>query len=343
MSREEISAIREFQPAGFILFSRNIETLEQVRELTKELRTLSLHDPVIAIDQEGGRVVRTSALGLELPSAEALSRVSSTEPVVELAEMIAGCLKYLGVNTDFAPVLDIAREQPVTNSLTGRCWGKTPGDVVNKASVFNTVLNKRGISSCAKHFPGMGPTTCDPHMDLPFVDLTEEELMEQGIAPFLMMIPDLPSIMAAHMMLPKIDREYPATLSRQVIRRILRDRLKYNGVVFTDDLCMGAISRHYGVAEAAYLALKAGCDLPLICHGSLDYVEQFASIFHHGDTDGYEAKDRERRIGKFLKKLVPPLDVSCGDWKSLIDRSRELLKKYPETTSQEQESPVARY
>lgn len=153
---EEEAAIRRWQPAGFILFSRNIDSVEQVRGLTESLRKLCLHHPVIAVDQEGGRVVRTASLGLNLPSPASLARLGSVGGIVELGAVTALALRYLGVNLNFAPVLDICHDPSAANALPGRCWGDNAQDVISRGGVYASNLRRGGVQSCGKHFPGMG-------------------------------------------------------------------------------------------------------------------------------------------------------------------------------------------
>ena len=143
---EEEAAIRRWQPAGFILFSRNIDSVEQVRGLTESLRKLCLHHPVIAVDQEGGRVVRTASLGLNLPSPASLARLGSVGGVVELGAVTALALRYLGVNLNFAPVLDICHDPSAANALPGRCWGDNAQDVISRGGVYASNLRRGGVS-----------------------------------------------------------------------------------------------------------------------------------------------------------------------------------------------------
>ena len=177
---EEEAAIRRLQPAGFILFSRNIDSVEQVRGLTESLRKLCLHHPVIAVDQEGGRVVRTASLGLNLPSPASLARLGSVGGIVELGSVTALALRYLGVNLNFAPVLDICHDPSAANALPGRCWGDNAQDVISRGGVYASNLRRGGVQSCGKHFPGMGRALADPHFSLPVIGLDERRSPHRG-------------------------------------------------------------------------------------------------------------------------------------------------------------------
>lgn len=339
---EEEAAILRLQPAGFILFSRNVDSVEQVRSLTETLRKLCRHHPVIAVDQEGGRVVRTASLGLNLPSPASLARSGGFNGIVELGAVTAMALRYLGVNLNFAPVLDICHDPSAANALPGRCWGDNPQDVISRGGVYSSNLRRGGVQSCGKHFPGMGGAQADPHFSLPVVDLDERELFKTDLLPFLALCPELSSIMSAHIMLPQIDPDYPATLSERVIRGLLRDRLGFRGVVFTDDLCMGAIAARHAPDEAALLSLKAGCDLPLICHDPLSWLDGVASRLE--GLDAYDRDDSFKRVEALSDSLCFPFPEKAGLWDSCLRRAEALCRLAEGEAGEElPSSPVQKY
>lgn len=339
---EEEAAILRLQPAGFILFSRNVDSVEQVRSLTETLRKLCRHHPVIAVDQEGGRVVRTASLGLNLPSPASLARSGGFNGIVELGAVTAMALRYLGVNLNFAPVLDICHDPSAANALPGRCWGDNPQDVISRGGVYSSNLRRGGVQSCGKHFPGMGRAQADPHFSLPVVDLDERELFKTDLLPFLALCPELSSIMSAHIMLPQIDPDYPATLSERVIRGLLRDRLGFRGVVFTDDLCMEAIAARHAPDEAALLSLKAGCDLPLICHDPLSWLDGVASRLE--GLDAYDRDDSFKRVEALSDSLCFPFPEKAGLWDSCLRRAESLCRLAEGEADEElPSSPVQKY
>lgn len=321
---EEEAAILRLQPAGFILFSRNVDSVEQVRRLTETLRKLCRHHPVIAMDQEGGRVVRTAALGLHLPSPANVAARGDFADVEELASVTALALRYLGVNMNFAPVLDIDYDARVSNALPGRCWGGDARSVISLAGVYAANLQQGGVQSCGKHFPGMGRAGSDPHCSLPVIDLDERGLFASDLLPFMALCPVLAGIMSAHIMLPRIDPELPATLSGKVMRGLLRDRLDFKGVVFTDDLCMGAIAGLYAPDEAALLSLKAGCDLPLICHEPLPWLDSLASRLD--SLDSYERGDSVKRVERLTNNMPFPFKEDRGLWDGCLRRAEALCR-----------------
>ncbi len=277
LSREERELFSRLQPAGYILFSRNISDYELVRELTDDLRRLTEgpDEPVIAIDQEGGRVVRTAAIGVELPSAAELGATGDEHLITQAAYYNARCLQTLGVNTNFAPVLDIASGH--ANALPGRCWGTSSQQVCSFAGVWNRAHRRLDIATCGKHFPGMGGAQCDPHFDLPVLHGACDSFLQNAAIPFHALMPELTSLMIAHLLIPEIDTGLPTSLSPALVNGFLRRQLGYGGVVFTDDLCMGAIAGRYSPEESVPLALRAGCDLPLVCHDVLQHLEAIAA------------------------------------------------------------------
>ncbi len=342
LTANEETLIRRLQPAGFILFSRNVETVGQVRALTEQLRTLSRHHPVIAIDQEGGRVVRTAALRLNLPSPAALAKTGQFNAVVELATVTGRALRCLGVNMNFAPVLDICHDPTVANALPSRCWGDKAQDVISYAGVYAANLRRQGVMACGKHFPGMGHAQAEPHLSLPTVHLTVEQMMQSELLPFMTLCPELPGLMTAHLMLPHIDPDMPATLSRRVIRGLLRERIGYEGVVFTDDLRMGAIEGLYSPDEAAMLSLQAGCDMPLICHDAPEWLAPLEERLK--SLNAYERADCEQRIEKLSRSLYDPYPEPNEVWADCLKRAERLCSDFSgEADLNAPHSPVQGY
>ncbi|MEY5013151.1 MAG: beta-N-acetylhexosaminidase, partial [Verrucomicrobiota bacterium] len=264
---EEAALFRRLQPAGYILFSRNIVSPEQTRKLTDDLRGLSVDLPIIGIDQEGGRVTRTKEIAPVLPSAEALAARADMGKIADAGALTGDLLQLLGCNLNFAPVLDLAHFPGLANALRGRCWGRNPQRVIDYAGHWNRWMRKRSIASCGKHFPACGRAVSDPHHDLPSSPATIEELLREDVIPYTALMPELDSIMLAHIEFPNIDPDFPASLSPKIIRRFLRDQLGFDHhLVMTDDLDMGAITKRYGRGEDVKLAIRAGNDLAMICH-----------------------------------------------------------------------------
>ncbi len=341
LTARERELFTRLQPAGYILFTRNIVDYELTRELTDELRALTTGPdaPVIAIDQEGGRVVRTADIFVKLPSAAELAATGSSHLITQAAWYNAQCLHTLGVNTNFAPVLDIGSAH--ANALPSRCWGFDSQSVTTHAGVWNRAHVRAGIATCGKHFPGMGAAECDPHFDLPVLHGTRDSFLQDAAIPFHALMPELPSMMIAHLLIPEIDSELPTSLSPALVQGFLRDQLGYEGVVFTDDLCMGAIAKRYSPAESAALALLAGCDLPLICHDACEHIEAAAeaiSRLPQAVLQAVEARVERFRMGLHTRQPMPFIQ-----WREYLADVREFNSKVPAISAQMPGSPVQDY
>ena len=264
------------QPGGFILFGRNIETAAQLRKLIDDLRSLSVVEPIITIDQEGGRVSRLRLIGNEPPNAQQLRDKDNVDLIRRHGDITGRLLRLFGFNLDLCPVLDISFDDNADNSLRGRCYGKTVDQVVRNASAFNDAMRKQGVASCGKHFPGYSAAKSDAHYELPRIDRTREELDVNELAVFrafagrdgaLRRPHKLDSMMICHGWYPCFEPEKtPASLSRRIITDLLRNEMGFDGLIMTDDLDMGAIVNGYALEETIRLAIAAGNDLTMICH-----------------------------------------------------------------------------
>src|SRR5213595_2450633 len=181
---ETAALFRRVQPGGFILFGRNIQSAAQLRKLIDDLRDVSEVEPIITIDQEGGRVSRLRLIGNEPPNAQQLRDRNDVSLVRRHGEITGRLLRLFGFNLDLCPVLDISFDDDADNSLRGRCYGKTVAQVVRNASAFNDALKGQGIASCGKHFPGYSAAIVDAHHELPQIDRTREELDQNELAVF---------------------------------------------------------------------------------------------------------------------------------------------------------------
>src|SRR5881398_2190721 len=175
---------RRIQPGAFILFARNIESATQLRKLIDDLRDLSEVEPIITIDQEGGRVSRLRLIGNEPPNAQQLRDKDDVELIRRHGDITGRLLRLFGFNLDLCPVLDISFDDDADNSLRGRCYGKTVEQVVSNAGAFNKAMRGQGIASCGKHFPGYSAATSDAHYQLPQIDRTREQLDGEELAVF---------------------------------------------------------------------------------------------------------------------------------------------------------------
>ncbi len=342
LTPDEATLFGRLQPAGYILFTRNIVTAPQTRKLTDDLRALSRTLPIIAIDQEGGRVTRTRDIAPAAPSAPELAARGDPEKIKDAARLTGDLLRLLGFNLNFAPVLDLDHFPAVRNALTGRAWGRDPQRVIDHAGVWNRCLRQCGIAACAKHFPAGGRAVSDPHLDLPSSPATLEELMREDVIPYTALMPELDAIMLAHVWFPNIDPDAPASFSARLIRRLLRDQLGFDRqLVLTDDLDMAAITTRYGRGEDARRAIEAGNDLAMICHRT--ETAEIAARAVGGLPHHVTAEARERVEEFRWKNLNPPLAWSDKRWLATCEGLTQLAGEFADDGSNESASPVAQY
>lgn len=264
---ETAAMLRKVQPGGFILFGRNIESPSQLRKLIDDLRDLSEVEPVVTVDQEGGRVSRLRLIGEEPPNAQQLRDKGDPALVRRHGELTAKLLRLFGFNLDLCPVLDISFDDEADNSLRGRCYGRTAEQVIHLAGEFNDALRGGGILSCGKHFPGYSMAGEDPHHGFPAIERSRVALESNELAVFRHFAPLVDSMMIGHIHYAALDPEVrPASLSPVVINGLLRQEMGFRGLVMTDDLDMGAILNTTTFDEMLGLGLAAGNDLLMICH-----------------------------------------------------------------------------
>ncbi|HEX8679591.1 MAG TPA: glycoside hydrolase family 3 N-terminal domain-containing protein [Chthoniobacterales bacterium] len=315
LDSESAALFRRVQPGGYILFGRNITSASQLRKLIDDLRDLSEVEPIITIDQEGGRVSRLRLIGNEPPNAQQLRERGDLELVRRHGEITGRLLRLFGFNLDLCPVLDISFDDEADNSLRGRCYGTTVDQVSRLAGTFNDALRAQGVLSCGKHFPGYSAAQLDAHHELPRIDRTRDELEREELAVFRRFADRVDSMMICHGWYPTFEPEkLPASLSPRVIAGLLRDDLGFDGLVMTDDLDMGAIYNEYGLAETIRLAMNAGNDLAMICH-------RIPAIGEARDTLNEVPRaviDRAlQRIAEFKKQMSPPHEFSEEAFRAL--------------------------
>ena len=271
--------LRRHHVRAICLFRRNLGTEDEIRKLTSDLREIMGPSCLIGIDQEGGSTIRATFLP-QAPAAMALGAIDDEALCEEVGATVARGLRSLGINWNFAPVLDV-NNNPGNPVIAERSFSEDPDAVARLAGAWMRGSLREGVACCVKHFPGHGDTATDSHHALPTVDKSIAELEALELRPFRALAhahgdtPAAPAVMTAHIVYPQIDPEHPATLSRPVLTGLLRENIGYDGVVITDALFMKAIYEKYGHALGAVMALQAGADMPL-AQGSLD--EQAAAI-----------------------------------------------------------------
>jgi len=301
--------IRDVQPAGFILFGRNIKTPAQLRKLVDDLRAEVRHEPILTIDQEGGRVSRLKECGSEPPSAKQLREKGDLRLIERHGALTGEILRLFGFNLDLAPVVDVS-------------YADDPESVILNAGAFNRTLREQGVLSCGKHFPGYSYAAVDPHHELPIVARTRAELEATEWKAFRAMAPELDSMMVGHANYPSLDDSgFPSSLSRKIVQGLLRDEWGYEGVIISDDLDMGAIVGHYGLAESVTRAVEAGNDLVLLCHRP-ELIPEAAQALEN--VAPARAVQVEERLAQMRKKLDPPHAFSAAAHAELDRRIYQL-------------------
>lgn len=305
---------REFDLGGIILFARNVEAPEQVAELSREAQSLAQDLPLwVSVDQEGGRVARLKAPFTTWPPMATLGRSGDEQLAARFARALAAELKAVGISLDYTPVLDI-HTNPRNPVIGDRALAERADDVARLGRAIITALQTEGIAACGKHFPGHGDTSTDSHHELPLVEHPPDRLEAVELVPFRAAIEaGVASIMTAHILIPALDEERPATLSPAIVDGLLKKSLGYTGLVLSDDLEMRAIGAKYGIPEATVAAVAAGCDAVLMCGAEQEPQVAALEALIRATEDGSlpvkrveDALARHRRVKeRFLAPAYP--------------------------------------
>jgi beta-N-acetylhexosaminidase len=301
LTREEKAAIEQYPFGGFILFSHNCCEPAQILCLCRTLwQIANRHPPFISIDEEGGRVHRLPKPFTHFPPAACLGQTGNPKLAYRAARATAEELALAGLNLDFAPVLDV-NSNPKNPVIGDRSFAADPQKVTVLGDRWAQGLRDGGIIPCGKHFPGHGDTDKDSHFALPVVRRPLEELEKVELPPFVRACrKQIESLMTAHVLYRALDAELPATLSQKIVTGLLRDKLNYNGVVFSDDMEMGAISDNYRQQEAVASCARAGIDVMLFCHDLSRAIHAFEFLCSEFEKDG----TIRARVEKSYKRII---------------------------------------
>src|SRR5262245_55902553 len=271
ITQEFRSLAREFDLGGVIFFSRNVEAPEQVAELSAECEALGRSLPAwVSIDQEGGRVARLKEPFTRWPPMAVLGRAGSEALAERFSRALARELAAVGITLDYAPVLDV-HTNPPHPVIGDRALAARADEVARLGGVIIRTLQSEGMAACGKHFPGHGDTSTDSHHELPLVEHPPDRLRAVEFEPFRAAIREqVAFLMTAHVLVPALDEQRPATLSPTIVQGLLRDELGFQGVILSDDLEMKAISAKSPVPKSAVEAIRAGCDGVLVCSGDVE-------------------------------------------------------------------------
>lgn len=305
---QTISLITNYKVGGMIFYQDNLVKPEQTVQLLNEIKTENLHNRLplfLSVDQEGGRVTRLPGGLFNFPTNKEIGVINNSQFSYKVGTILGKELNGFGFNLDFAPVLDV-NSNPKNPIIGDRSFGNNP-DVVSKLGIQTMKgIQSQNIIATIKHFPGHGDTSVDSHLELPIVYKNLTELKKLELIPFERAIDNgADVVMVAHILLPKLDAHYPASMSKVVITDILRKQLDFGGVVITDDMTMKAITDHYKMGVAAVDSIIAGSDIILVAHDYNKIVEAITSIkvaVQKGEITEQRINDSVRRIIMLKKK-----------------------------------------
>lgn len=334
----------EIQPGGVIIFGRNVAGPEQLRALTDGVRQLIPTCPLFGIDQEGGLVDRLRKIFTPMPSARTIRQHGDLAAARALGRVTGEVLRMLGFSLNFAPVMSIMTDDRdlLSNGLYSRSYGRSPGEVLGYTTVYMRGLQGTGMLGCLKHFPGIGAGEVDSHEEMPIVKLSHDDLIAQDLAPYIELFQRrddrVRCVMVSHGGFPNINiREEttggllePASVNYAIVTELLREELGYQHLIVTDDLEMGAISRHCEIEDASIRAFMAGEDMLLICADP----DKIRRGYHSLLNAAREGKLPESRIEGSLKRIsaikgiaAPPLPLDLERFQTLADEITNLNSK----------------
>jgi beta-N-acetylhexosaminidase len=318
--------LKKLHIGGVIYFKRNVQDPFQCAELSRSLQERAMEFSsiplYISIDQEGGSVARLGPPFTQFSSASTMASSEDPEERIRyFAQTQAQELNLVGINMDLAPVLDVNTQGP-KGLMADRSFGSDPSQVARLGALCITEFQDAGIMACAKHFPGIGDTDLDSHQDLP-IQLKDRNGMEKvDLVPFQAAIKmRTAAMMVSHVKYPAYDLRHPASLSEPIIRGVLRQTLGYEGLVMTDDLEMGAISRHYGIEEALILAFKAGVDCLLLCHSPEKIEKGYFTLLNTIKKGGVSEE-------RFKKSLLRVLALKQHYLQSFLPKTDQEIRDY---------------
>ncbi len=336
LTSEEKDFIVENDIGGVTLFGRNVQSPDQIANLTGQIQELSKHTNsrlpfVIGIDMEGGRVHRLKDPFTIWPAMQKLGLSDSPQLAFDVGKAIASELAAVGINLDYTPCLDVLINSD--NEIIGdRSFGSNPDHVAKIASGLVRGFKKAGVMTCVKHFPGHGYTSIDSHEDLPVDDRTWEQLYQTEASAYKKVFKTkVEFLMTGHILFEKIDPENPVTLSKKFLDYYLRGELGYKHLIMTDDLDMKALSKNHSASELTYMAFEAGADIFLFCNEPKSYVAAMKSMQDRlGQLDPDRINSTFQKIDNLKKKFSeswnpPGFEViGCSEHKDLAENLRNF-------------------
>ncbi len=294
--------LQEWGLGGVILFASNLESPSQIIELTQALQESAPYPPLlIGTDQEGGRVSRLQPPFTQFPPAARLGALGSEELTRTVGGVIGKELRAVGINLNFAPVLDV-HTNPENPVIGDRAFAADPDVVARMGIAFSQGLQAEGVLATGKHFPGHGDTSIDSHLDLPVVNHPMDRLKRVELYPFRRsMRAGLSMLMTAHVLCPALDPTLPATLSSLILTRLLRDEMRFEGVITSDDLSMEAIAGRWSIEEAACRFIEAGGDLILMAKNAGSHRAILHGLLHAAESNRLPEARLEASLDRISK------------------------------------------
>jgi beta-N-acetylhexosaminidase len=300
MSPRLASLLAKIQPAGVILFARNIKGVEQTHTLLRECQKCVATPLLTCVDLEGGKVDRFRDVLGAAPSPAEVFATGSRALYRKHGRVIGENCRAMGFNVDFAPVLDLAFAAS-RSVMSSRAVSDDPKQVVMYAREFLQGLRDEGVVGCGKHFPGLGEATLDTHHELPNIEKSLRKLSEQDLVPYRLLRRELPMVMVSHAAFPAVTKErLPASLSKKWITDILRKKIGYRGLICSDDLEMGGVLAAAPIEEALVEHIRAGGDLGLICHQENFILGAFEALIHEAEDDRKFAHRVQESAGRVV-------------------------------------------
>jgi beta-N-acetylhexosaminidase len=325
--------IEKYKVGGFILLGQNIKDTKQTLELVNSLKISNSKNKTplfLSIDEEGGRITRLPKEFAKLPTNKVIGEKNNSSLSYKIGSLLGEEVKAFGLNMNFAPVLDVNSNQQ--NPVIGdRSFGSSV-DIVSKLGIQTMKgIQSQNIVAGVKHFPGHGDTSVDSHVGLPVVNNDLYRLKSLELIPFSKAIENgADVVMVAHILLPKIDKENPASFSKIVITDVLRNYLKYDGVVITDDMTMGAVVKNYDIGEAAVKSLNAGSDIILVCHDFDKETAVIKAINSAVQNKTVTEKSIDEKVYRVLnlkqKYNIKDEKISSVNVKAINDKINTLVK-----------------
>jgi beta-N-acetylhexosaminidase len=336
--------IREVNPGGVIMFGRNVAGPQQVRSLLDGVRELIPTPPLIGIDQEGGLVDRLRKIFTPMPSARTIRQHGDLAAARTLGRVTGEVLRMLGFNLNFAPVMSIMTDDRdlLSNGLYSRSYGRSPGEVLGYTTVYMRGLQGTGVLGCLKHFPGIGAGEVDSHEEMPIVKLSHDALIAQDLAPYIELFQRrddrVRCVMVSHGGFPNISIKEettggllePASVNYAIVTELLREELGYQHLIVTDDLEMGAISRHCEIEDATVRAFLAGEDMLLICADPDKIRRGYHSLLkaaQDGQIPQARLQGSLKRVAAIKSIIAPPVPLDMDRFHALADEIDKLNSK----------------